>query len=213
MDLPNPSLEWRYKWGLVKRGAGLLSVGPSNLTNISCMLSFTKETSMLLIKSFITSVSIRLRGLDILFPVVPIVLKVDSLIAGDVKDEIDFNHLYRLRMLAVPGRITKRALNNPDLPVHILGNLVKLDLKNFCIILEYRSIEQRIEISGIDPPQRYELGKVYEFLGMATPQHVLAYWGRSVLPEMWDVTLDQVAFTIDAIESTILLNKNSSEST
>ena len=69
-------------------------------------------------------------------------------------------------------------------------------------------MEQRVEISGIDPPQRYELGKIYEFLGMAMHEHVLAYWGRAVLSEMWDVTLDQVAFTVDAIESTILLNKN-----
>lgn len=115
-------------------------------------------------------------------------------------------------MLALPGRISKRAVGDPELPVRIIGILSQLELGRGCVVLTFGEYEQAVDVTGI-PPSKYHLGKPYEFLGMATGTVVLAFWGRLVPEDVLDISLEEIAQTLDVIEASVLFrdkrtNKN-----
>ena len=109
-------------------------------------------------------------------------------------------------MLALPGRISKRTVGDPDMPIRILGEVRRLELHRGCVVIAYKDKEQAIDITGL-PPAKYTVGRIYEFLGMATEQSVLAFWGRQVPEDFLDLSLDDIAQTIDVIESSILFQQ------
>jgi hypothetical protein len=125
-------------------------------------------------------------------------------------------------MLALPDKLPRRCLGNPELPVRLAGLLVDIDARARRLLLgRHRTLDACggktvcVDISALKP-ERYRLGELYEFIGVLLPLDpadgrrgacafvVSVFWGRWVGgcadAEHPEELLDHMARCIDAIE-------------